>query len=164
MKTDVILVGGFHEIIELCEECELNVVGIFDNKLEGFYCGVPVLGKDDDAEKLFLQYANCKLIIVPDAPAIREKMVQHYQSIGYGFATVISPYAHISKTAEIGEGSIIQSGVNISSFAKVGRFCKLNCNCNVMHDIVIGDFVTIAPNAVLLGRVSIEKCTKPFRC
>lgn len=158
MKTDVILVGGFHEIIELCEECGFNVVGIFDNKLEGYYCGVPVIGKDDDAEKMFLQYGHCKLIIVPDSPVIREKMVQHYQSIGYGFATVISPNAHISKTAEIGEGTIIQSGVNVSSFTKIGRFCKLNSNCNVMHDNVIGDFATIAPNAVLLGRVSAGEC------
>ena len=156
MKSDVILVGGFHEIIELCEECGFNVVGIIDNKLEGYYCGVPVLGKDDDAEKLFSQYANCKLVIVPDSPAIREAMVLHYQLIGYRFATVISPNAHISKTAEIGEGTIIQSGVNVSSFTKVGRFCKLNCNCNVMHDNEIGDFVTIAPNVVLLGRVSTQ--------
>ena len=102
----------------------LNRTKIFDNKLEGYYCGVPVIGKDDDAEKMFLQYAHCKLIIVPDSPVIREKMVQHYQSIGYGFATVISPNAHISKTAEIGEGTIIQSGVNVSSFTKIGRFCK----------------------------------------
>lgn len=36
---------------------------------------------------------------------------------------------------------------------------KLNTGCNVMHDCIINDFVTIAPNAVILGRVVIDEET-----
>lgn len=154
MKSDVIIVGGFHEIIELCEECGLNVVGIIDNELVGTYYGIPVIGTDDDAEKLFAQYGRCKVVITPDSPQIREKLVNLYKAIGYEFATIISPLAHISKYAEIGEGTVVQSGVNVSAATKIGCFCKLNSFCNVMHDNVIGDYTTIAPNAVLLGRVT----------
>ena len=157
MNADVIIVGGFHEIIELCEECSLNVVGIIDNELHDTYYGVPIIGKDEDAEQLFSQYGDCKVIITPDSPKIREKLVIIYKTIGYKFATVISPLAHISKYAEIGEGTVIQAGVNVSSATKVGCFCKLNSYCNVMHDNVIGDYTTIAPNAVLLGRVTTGK-------
>lgn len=32
---DVILVGGFQEMIELCEECGVNIVGIIDRNLGG---------------------------------------------------------------------------------------------------------------------------------
>lgn len=159
MNADVIIVGGFHEIIELCEECSLNVVGIIDNELHDTYYGVPIIGKDEDAEQLFSQYGDCKVIITPDSPKIREKLVNIYKTIGYKFATVISPLAHISKYAEIGEGTVIQAGVNVSSATKVGRFCKLNSYCNVMHDNVVGDFTTIAPNAVLLGRVTTGKAS-----
>ena len=155
MKTDVIIVGGFHEIIELCEECGLNVVGIIDNELEGAYYGVSVLGKDKDAKRLHSQFRSCKVIITPDSPNVRQNLVALYKGIGYEFATLVSPLAHISKYVEIGEGTIIQSGVNVSSATRIGCFCKLNCNCNVMHDNVIGDFATIAPNAVLLGRVTV---------
>lgn len=154
MKIDVVLVGGFHEIIELCEECGLNVVGIIDNELQGAYYGVPIIGKDKDAEKLYPKYGSCKVIITPDSPKVREKLVNHYKALGYEFATLISPLAHISKFAEIGVGTVIQSGVNISAATKIGCFCKLNSNSNVMHDNVIGDYSTIAPNAVLLGRVT----------
>lgn len=157
MKTDVIIVGGFHEIIEMCEECGLNVVGIIDNELKDSYYGVPIIGKDEDAERLFSKYGNCKVIITPDSPKVREKLVDLYQSIGYKFATVISPLAHVSKSAVIGEGTVIQAGVNVSSATKIGCFCKLNSYCNVMHDNVTGDYTTIAPNAVLLGRVTIGK-------
>lgn len=157
MKTDVIIVGGFHEIIELCEECGLNVVGIIDNELKDSYYGVPIIGKDEDAERLFSKYGNCKVIITPDSPKVREKLVDLYKTIGYEFATVISPLAHISKYAEIGEGTVVQSGANVSAATKIGRFCKLNSCCNVMHDNVISDYTTIAPNAVLLGRVTTGK-------
>ena len=157
MKTDVIIVGGFHEIIELCGECSLNVVGIIDNELRNSYYGVPIIGKDEDADRLFHQYSGCKVIITPDSPKVREKLVNLYRAIGYKFATVISPLAHISKSAEIGEGTVIQAGVNVSSATKIGCFCKLNSYANVMHDNVIEDYTTIAPNAVLLGRVTTGK-------
>lgn len=155
MNTDVVIVGGFHEIIELCGECGLNVVGIIDNSLHDSYYGVPVIGNDADAESLYSKYRGCELIIAPDFPKVREKLVGRYKSLGYRFATVISPFAHVSKYSVIGEGTIIQSGVNVSSATQIGSFCKLNCYCNVMHDNNIGDFTTVAPNAVLLGRVTI---------
>ncbi len=157
MKSDVIIVGGFHEIIELSTECGLNVVGIIDNELVGNYYSVPVIGTDDDAEMLFPEYHGCKVIITPDSPITRKKLVNLYKAIGYEFATVISPHAHISKHAEIGEGTVIQSGVNVSAATKIGCFCKLNSCCNVMHDNTIADYTTIAPNAVLLGRVRTGK-------
>lgn len=153
----VILVGGFHEIIELCEECGLNVVGIIDNEHTGVFWGVPIIGTDNDAEKLFSVYCDCKVIITPDSPIIREKLVRLYKTVGFDFATVISPFAHVSKSAVIGKGTVIQAGVNVSSKTVIGPFCKLNSYCNVMHDNSIADYTTIAPNAVLLGRVTVEK-------
>lgn len=155
MKTDVILVGGFHEIIELCEECNYNVRGIINDNDTGIYYDIPIIGTDNDAVKLFDDYKHCKVIVTPDSPHLRKELVSYYRSIGYHFTNLISPRAHISKYAEIGEGSVIQSGVNISAASKIGSFCKLNCNCNIMHDIIIEDYTTIAPNAVLLGKVEI---------
>lgn len=155
MKTDVILVGGFHEMIELCEDCGYNIVGIIDNELTGIYYGYPIIGKDKDAKALFPQYGKARIIVTPDSPKLRKKLVGNYKSIGYNFITVISPQSKVSRYAKIGEGTVVQSGVNISSATEIGDFCKLNTNCNLMHDNIIGNFVTIAPNAVSLGRVEI---------
>jgi sugar O-acyltransferase (sialic acid O-acetyltransferase NeuD family) len=154
MKNDVILVGGFHEIIELCGMCDYNIKGIIDNKLTGTYYGIPIIGRDDDASYLFNKYKECKIVVTPDSPSIREKLVTLYSSIGFKFTSIISPLAQISKYAKIGIGTIVQSGVNISAATKIGDFCKLNSNSNVMHDNVIGNYTTIAPNAVLLGNVN----------
>ena len=154
-KKRVILVGGFHEVIELCENCGYEIVGIIDNILTGTYYGYKIIGKDSDAEALYPTYKDCELVITPDSPKIREKLVALYSGYGYKFATVISPEARISKTATIGKGTVIQAGVNVSAETHIGNFVKLNTNCNVMHDNVVGDYVTIAPNAVSLGKIRI---------
>ena len=155
MDKKVILVGAFHEIIELCELCNYTIIGIIDNNISGEYYGYKILGSDSDAPNLYEQYSNCKLIITPDQPVIRKKIVTYYSKIGYTFETLISPNAFVSKYAILGEGCVVQSGVNISAGCEISNFVKLNVNSNVMHDNIIGDFVTIAPNTVLLGYVSI---------
>lgn len=155
MDKDVILVGGFHEVIELCEKAGYNIVGIIDSHLHDSYMGYPIIGSDADAESLFPKYGKYKLVITPDSPQVREKLVSIYESIGYDFATIISPFANISKLSTIGKGAIIQDGVNVSACTKIGNYVKLNTNANVMHDNVISDFVTVAPNAVTLGRINV---------
>ncbi|RNC64746.1 NeuD/PglB/VioB family sugar acetyltransferase [Proteiniphilum sp. X52] len=155
--SEVILVGGFHEIIELCEEQDLVIRGIIDNKISGFYCGYPIIGSDNDAKGIFNKYRETPLIITPDNPNVREKLVSLYKDVGFKFYSLIGKRAHISKRATIGEGCVIQNGVNISSHVTIGNFVKVNTNANIMHDVSIGDFSTIAPNSVLLGKVDIRK-------
>lgn len=157
MKKKVILVGGFHEIIELCEELDFNIIGIFDNNLKDQFLGYKILGEDKEAETLLDSYKKIPLIITPDSPTVRSRLFQLYSKLGYSFETIISKNARISKSAKIGEGTIIQDGVNVSANTIIGKFVKLNTGCNVMHDCIINDFVTIAPNAVILGRVVIDK-------
>lgn len=157
MNKNIILVGGFHEVIELCEKAGFNILGIIDSQLQDSYLGYPVIGSDADAEILFSKYGKCKLVNTPDSPKIREKIVNLYEPLGWEFATIISPSANISKFATIGKGSIIQDGVNISAYTTIGNYVKLNINANIMHDNIISDFVTIAPNAVNLGRVVVGR-------
>ena len=152
---EIILVGGFHEMIELCEEAGFNIVGIIDNELTGEYFGYSVIGTDNDAISLYKQYSNCQVVITPDSPRLRKKLVDVYRSAGFSFATIIHPAATVSRFSTIGEGTVVQRGVNVSANTKIGNFCKLNTGCNVMHDNVIGDYATIAPNSVLLGYVSV---------
>jgi sugar O-acyltransferase (sialic acid O-acetyltransferase NeuD family) len=152
---EIILVGGFHEMIELCEEAGFNIIGIIDNELTGVYYGYPVIGTDNEASSLYKQYPNCQVVITPDSPRLRKKLVEFYHSAGFSFATIIHPAATVSRFATIGEGTVVQQGVNVSANTKIGDFCKLNTGCNVMHDNAIGNYATIAPNAVLLGYVTV---------
>ncbi|WP_303921585.1 NeuD/PglB/VioB family sugar acetyltransferase [Draconibacterium sediminis] len=159
MNKQIIIVGGFHEIIELCEELDYSIVGIIDNNLKTEFLNYPVIGSDKDARILLNKYGHIPLVISPDSPLIRKRLFDYYSNIGFTFSTIISSGAKISKSATIGLGSVIQHGVNISANTRIGSFVKLNTNSNIMHDCSIGDFVTIAPNAVVLGRINIGLCT-----
>lgn len=156
MKQKILLVGAYHEIIEVCEDAGFEIVGIIDNKETGEFYGIPVIGTDDDAMRLKNKYPDIPVVISPYMPQARKKLYEFYSSLGYSFATVISPKARVSRFATIGEGTIVLNGVNVAADTHIGRFVKLNTMCNVMHDNVIGDFVTVSPNAVTLGYVTIE--------
>jgi len=156
-NKDIILVGGFHEIIELCEICNRNIIGIIDNKLKNQYLGYKILGNDKMAPDLYEEFTDTPIIVTPDIPETRKELVEYYLNIGFNFCNLIHPNAIISKYANIGNGVIIQNGVNISANVIVENFVKINTYANIMHDSHIGKYTTIAPNAVILGRVKISE-------
>jgi len=158
MDNEIILVGAFAEMCELANLCSKKIIGIIDNNLKGSFQNIPIIGTDDDASLLFAKYSKTPLVISPDKPQLRKKLVDYYCNIGFDFTELISPLATISRTAVIGRGTVIQSLCNVSADTKIGDFCKLNTLANVMHDNIIGNYTTIAPNAVLLGYVKTGDC------
>lgn len=153
--SSIILIGGFVEIIELCDDSGIEIFGIIDKSAEKILYGHPVIGGDNDIPSMYNKIRDFTLVITPDNPALRERLYKLYKNYGFIFTGIISKNSTISKSAHIGEGTIIQSGVNISSEAHIGKFVKVNSCANIMHNSVIGDFTTIAPNAVVLGYVMI---------
>lgn len=153
----VILVGGFHEIIELAEENSIEIIGIIDKQGHGSYRKYNIICDDENAISLDNYYKKIPIIITPDKPDIRKKLYDYYSKLGFVFSSLISNKASISKSAVIREGTIVQIGVNVSAETQIGKFVKLNTLCNIMHNSKISDFTTIAPNAVVLGNSDIGK-------
>lgn len=154
----VLLVGGFPETVELLDRCGFEVAGILDPALRGDLRGIPVIGSDDDAERLFAAFRDCPVVVAPDSPQARQRIVARYRAIGYRFASIVSPFARIAPSARLGEGVLIQDGCHVSTDAALGAFAKLNVAAIAMHDAVVGDFATLAPASVLLGRVTVGEC------
>lgn len=152
---EIIIVGAFCEIVELCENLEYKITGIIDNVLTEDFMGYKILGPDDSATELIKEYMNVPVLISPDAPARRKSLVEYYSKTGFSFCNIISPGSSISKYVKLGTGVVIQGNAAISTHAELGNFVKINSNANVMHESILGDYVTVAPNAVILGRVNI---------
>lgn len=153
MCKKIILVGFFCEAIELCEKCGYEIVGYVENKKNDSQ--YKYLGNDSEFIKKRNEYQSYELFLVPDNPKVRQKLYNIYHNNGFRFATLISPQAIVSKSAHIGEGCMIQDGVNISSNVVLGKCVRVNSMANCMHDVHIEDFCVIAPSAVLLGHVNI---------
>jgi len=57
------------------------------------------------------------------------------------------------------KGVIICAGVRFTHNIEVGNFSIFNLNATISHDVVIGDFVTISPQACILGNVEVREGT-----
>lgn len=155
MKS-IILIGAFLETIELCEKCGYTIIGIVDSLKEDSFYGYPLLGNDIEFISKKEKYKDFPLVIVPDHPSIRQKIYTLYSGHGFSFETIIAPDAHISPSASIQQGCFIQSYCNVSANVTLGKCVRLNVGANIMHDSIIADFSVIAPNAVILGKCTVE--------
>lgn len=155
IDNSIIIVGGFHEIIELATLNQIPILGLVENNITGIYNNHKILGSDTEIIEQFHTYGKHSLVITPDIPKIRSQLYSKYSNKGYLTTSLISKDAKISTTAKIGNGAIIQAGARISSFSTLGQCVKLNFDCNICHDVTIGSFSSIAPNAVILGNVLI---------
>ncbi|MDA3926049.1 MAG: NeuD/PglB/VioB family sugar acetyltransferase [Kiritimatiellae bacterium] len=158
MKNKIILIGGSCEIIELCQDCGFDILGVVDfSDKEARKYQLHYLGNDEKFLSDADQYKACKLVVGPDDPALREKIVMRYRKAGFTFAQVISSNARISRTAKLEEGVVIQAGCMISAQVSIGVFSRLNIGAHVFHESEIGDYVTLAPGSLVLGRVRIRQ-------
>jgi sugar O-acyltransferase (sialic acid O-acetyltransferase NeuD family) len=86
--------------------------------------------------------------------AIRKKLAQKLKAC---FKTLMHPKAHLSKTATLGEGTVVMAGVLINPDARIGNHVILNTGCIIEHDNTIEDFAHISPGAHLAGNVTVKE-------
>lgn len=73
------------------------------------------------------------------------------------FPALTDPTSTIARTAFVGEGSVVNTGVVIGANAQVGRFVHVNRSASVGHDVAIDDYATLGPACVVSGSVRIER-------
>jgi acetyltransferase-like isoleucine patch superfamily enzyme len=61
----------------------------------------------------------------------------------------------MSRSVEVGPGSIVCSGSVLTTNVRVGAHVIVNLGCTVGHDAVLADFVTLAPGVHVSGNVAI---------
>jgi sugar O-acyltransferase (sialic acid O-acetyltransferase NeuD family) len=74
------------------------------------------------------------------------------------FLTLVHPRAHLSRTVQIGSGSLVYPHVAVSSGVRIGSHVTILANVVVNHDTVIGDYSIVASAASLSGGVRIGTC------
>ena len=109
--------------------------------------GCKVIGQLNDIQDLYEQY---KLLIVTIGNnKLREKVYRDAESIGYRFPNIIATSAYISPYAQVGFGCVILNNVVVQNNAKIGNGVILNPGVEIHHDCVIGNNVLIYTNSVV---------------
>ena len=119
--------------------------------------GLPVLGDWSWFEGA--DRRDLSVVCAVGLPQVCRRLVERAQSIGLSFASVVSPLAHISSFAHLGDGVTIFPGVVINTGAFVDRHSILNVGVSISHDSIVGPYSNINPGARLAGNVTVgEGC------
>jgi sugar O-acyltransferase (sialic acid O-acetyltransferase NeuD family) len=147
------LVGFSEELISLSEKTGLVLNGIIDIKKKPTYKNLNFyLESDEELKSIKID----GVVIGIDSPQKRKYLYNYYKNKNI---SVLSLFLNkIEDTSSIKEGAIIQENVIISCNCHIGKSVRINIGATIMHDAVLEDFVTIAPRAVVLGRVKINEC------
>ena len=181
MKTKVIVIGGKGSALVVGEQIydaqmkglEVEFMGYafddpkFGNQINGF----PILAKTKSFKK-FKDDSSVKFIFQlyrPDLLKERIKLKNSYGIPDNKFYTFIHPNCIVSKSAEIGVGSVVLANSVVNPNAKIGNFCTIQSNVTIGHDSKMGDYNFIATqstigNIVMGSRnfMGINSCTNNF--
>ena len=98
---------------------------------------------------------DTELVLGVGLPHSKVAVVERLASIACPWRTVIHPRATLGPNVTIGPGSYIAAGAIVTLNVQIGCFATVNMHCQVAHDDVLGDFVTLHPDTHLAGGVTI---------
>jgi sugar O-acyltransferase (sialic acid O-acetyltransferase NeuD family) len=167
MKRVVVIGAGGHgrEVAEILRDQArrggaLTVLGFIDDSesMRGQTIdGLPVLGDwmwFDGAD-----LTDVAVICAVGQPLVCRRLVQRALALGLPFVSAISPLAHISSYAQVGQGVTMFPHVVVNTGALIGDYCILNVGTSVSHDVRVGRYSNVNPGVHLAGNVTVgEGC------
>ena len=144
--------GGHAKVVIDCLFAEgREVVAVFDQKGKG-----PLFGIDRFEKYNGDMFRDAGLVIAIGDNTVRKKIASE---VSHDFANAIHPSAIVSSFSKIGTGNMILHRVVVQAGSIIGNHVILNTGSQIDHDGSIGDFVHVAPRAVLCGNVTVEEGT-----
>jgi len=163
MKKEILLVGGgghCRSVIDVIEqEGRYTIAGIIDKpELVGQdILGYKIIGSDNDLKQLFKIYKYALVTVGQiKSSAIRVKLFNLLESIGYTLPIIISPLAYLSKRSTIDRGTVIMHHALINAGATVGANCIVNSKSLIEHDATIENHCHISTATVINGGVVVK--------
>ncbi|MCU0379384.1 MAG: NeuD/PglB/VioB family sugar acetyltransferase [Bacteroidales bacterium] len=161
-KEDIVLIGGgghCRSVIDVIEEegryCIAGVVDLRE-KIGESVSGYKVIADDDSLERLVNDYHlyHISLGFIRD-PGRRIFLFDLVRKFGGKFPVIKSPYAYISKRAELGDGTIVMHNAQINTHVLIGRNCIINSRALIEHDVRVGDNTHISTGVIINGASEI---------
>lgn len=147
----ILMVGASHETLCVAQRLGVSVSAISDPMFaEDRFHGLPCYQSDDDALAASLFNG---VILAIDMPVVRSRAGRFFNQKKMPFIDLIEGSVGVGTVW--GDGLFVQRDASISVDCRVGVSTRLNIGALVMHDVTLGDYVTLAPRASLMGRVRV---------
>jgi acetyltransferase-like isoleucine patch superfamily enzyme len=91
-----------------------------------------------------------EVMIAIGDPKVRERIVKSLPE-GTKFFTYIDPTSIIDNSISIGEGSYIGPNSILTTNINIGNHAILNRGCQVGHDVIMLNYVSMMPGSVISG-------------
>ena len=162
-KENIILIGaGGHALscIDVIEqENKYNIHGLVGLKDEvgKKISGYDVIATQDELANLSkdFRYAFIAIGQIKNVK-LRIDMYESVLNTGFKIPSIISPQSFISRTVQIGEGTIIMNGVILNSGVRIGNNCIINSKALIEHGTQVADHCHISTGAILNGDCVVE--------
>jgi sugar O-acyltransferase (sialic acid O-acetyltransferase NeuD family) len=99
---------------------------------------------------------NDKVFIAISDPAIRKRVFEYVLSLGLVPDTYIHSSVIMGLRTKVGIGCIIQPNAIISNDVLIKNAVFINCNTNIGHNVIIGDYCSLMVNISIGGHCHIE--------
>ncbi len=164
MKPIILIGGGGHCIscIDVIEQTGLyQIIGILDlpEKLCEKVLNYSIIGNDNELDQ-FIPTCSDFLITVGQikSTSLRETIFNKVKLAGGNLPVIISPIAHVSKYANIEEGTIVLHHALINAGVIIGKGCIINTKALVEHEASVGNFCHISTASIINGQANIGDC------
>ena len=161
-KKKILLFGGgghCHSVIDSILSLGIyDEIGIVD-KADCSVLGIPVVGIDDDIDKLKSAGWTDAFITVGSIgnTRIRRKLYEMLKNCGMNIPTIIDPAAMIARGTNISEGTYVGKSAIVNTETKVGICAIINTGSIIEHDCMIGDFSHVSSGAIVCGQVNVGR-------
>lgn len=165
----IIIIGGRGTAIIIAEQIydaykrynvKIEVLGfaIDDPAYGAEINGFPILCGTREVKDKYASYNDVKIIYSlyrPDIMKERIELLKSYELPLERFATFIHPTVLLTRSAEVGVGSVILANSIINSNAKIGMFNTINSNCLIGHDSIVKDYNYFAAHVCLGSNLKV---------
>ncbi|WKK84638.2 NeuD/PglB/VioB family sugar acetyltransferase [Marivirga arenosa] len=132
----------------------LHFLGYFDDEDKSAELGQSYLGNLEDLNNW---NKPISIAVAVGNGLVRKEIVNKITNPKVDYARLISPYAIFNDIIEVGKGSIVCAGANLTTNISIGNFTVINLNATIGHDCILSDFCSIMPGVNLAGNVELEK-------
>ncbi len=160
----VLLGGGGHASVLLDALAEAGVPlpeAVLDRNRSlwgSTYCGVPVLGDDEELARLVAEGFGRFIVGIGSTASTAPRQLVYERAIRCGLqpVPVIHPSAIVSRGAEVGLGAQLLARCVVNVGVQIADNVVVNTSAVVEHDCTLGSHVHVATGAVMAGGVHVE--------
>lgn len=158
--NDFILVGysgHSYVVIDTIRSNGDRVLGYFRSEAKELNpYGLDWLGSEKE-EEVLQRYGwdGACIALATGNNELRRKLYGYFDGHGFAMPTVRNRDTWISGESHMEDACFVAHGCQVNALSRIGRGCILNTDTVIEHECVLGEFVNIAPGAVLLGNVTM---------